>query len=353
MKKIALSSFAEAATHVLVWLLVFTSPLLFYRGESGIDIYTYLRGAIFPMSLFVIFYTYYFLLVPRMFMCGKKRDFFITGLILVAVMALIINELTPIFAHLSPHLQKPNLRMPPRWLFVARDTATMLLAAGFALTLRLSNEWRKAEEARKEAEIGRREAELKNLRNQVNPHFLLNTLNNIYALTAFDSQRAQNAIRELSRLLRCILYETPEEFTPLCKEADFLKSYINLMRIRIPAHVNLEVDLHEADNCTLPIAPLIFISIVENAFKHGISPTDKCFIRISLKANTADGTIDFTCSNSNFPKSRSDLSGNGIGLKGIASRLQLIYPGRYVWEKGTDDSDTIYTSHLTINTRNK
>ena len=111
----------------------------------------------------------------------------------------------------------------------------------------------------------------KNLRNQLNPHFLLNTLNNIYALIAFDSDKAQQAVQELSKLLRYVLYDNQQTYVPLCKEVDFIRNYIELMRIRLSANVQMitKFDI-QPDSQTL-IAPLIFISLIENAFKHGIS----------------------------------------------------------------------------------
>ena len=95
----------------------------------------------------------------------------------------------------------------------------------------MSSRWQQLEAARREAENSRAEAELKNLRNQLNPHFLLNTLNNIYALIAFDADKAQAAVQELSRLLRHVLYDNQQSFVPLHKEMDFIRNYIELMRI--------------------------------------------------------------------------------------------------------------------------
>lgn len=348
MKKISPSGIVEITIHILAWLFVFTSPLFFNRGQGGIDIVAYLRGSVFPMMLFIIFYANYFLFVPRMFMKGEKRGFFIAEILLIVAATVFMQEIQNFFPHINKHIHKDNFYIPPRWLFIVRDIAIMALAAGFGFAIRLSNQWHKAEAARKEAVLGRREAELKNLRNQINPHFLLNTLNNIYALTAFNAERAQSTIQELSRLLRYVLYESQSEFTTLSKETDFLKSYINLMRIRIPRNVELRVDLDKAAESPEQIASLIFISLVENAFKHGISPTESSFINISLKVNAEDRTIDFLCSNSNHPKNSSDLSGNGVGLKGVDSRLQLIYQGKYSWEKGVNEDNTVYTSHLII-----
>ncbi len=123
------------------------------------------------------------------------------------------------------------------------------------------------EAARKEAERNRAEAELKNLRNQLNPHFLLNTLNNIYALIAFDSDKAQQAVQELSKLLRYVLYDNQQTTFLSVKRSDFIRNYIELMRIRLSANVQMitKFDI-QPDSQTL-IAPLIFISLIENAFQ--------------------------------------------------------------------------------------
>ena len=122
------------------------------------------------------------------------------------------------------------------------------------------------------AERQKTEAELKNLKNQLNPHFLLNTLNNIYALIAFNSDKAQEAVQELSKLLRHVLYDNQQTFVPLEKELDFIRNYVALMRIRLPQQVEVSVNLEVDSGGALQIAPLIFISLIENAFKHGISP---------------------------------------------------------------------------------
>lgn len=116
--------------------------------------------------------------------------------------------------------------------FFVRDILSLIFTIGLSAAIRMSARWGQAEAARREAEKSRTEAELKNLRNQLNPHFLLNTLNNIYALIAFDSDKAQQAVQELSKLLRYVLYDNQQNYVPLCKEVDFIRNYIELMRIR-------------------------------------------------------------------------------------------------------------------------
>ena len=128
----------------------------------------------------------------------------------------------------------------------------------------------------------------------------MNTLNNIYALIAFDSDKAQQAVQELSKLLRYVLYDNQQTYVPLCKEVDFIRNYIELMRIRLSANVQMSTQFDIHPNCQTLIAPLIFISLIENAFKHGISPTEASFIHIHISEN--DQEVICEIRNSNFPK---------------------------------------------------
>jgi len=226
----------------------------------------------------------------------------------------------------------------------------MIFVAGLGAAIRTSLRWRQAEERLIEAERQKTEAELKNLKNQLNPHFLLNTLNNIYALIAFNSDKAQEAVQELSKLLRHVLYDNQQTFVPLEKELDFIRNYVALMRIRLPQQVEVSVNLEVDSGGALQIAPLIFISLIENAFKHGISPTVDSFISISISGHT-DGTVRCEILNSNHPKSGQDKSGSGVGLEQVSKRLELIYPGHYEWIKGISENGQVYSSILTIQTK--
>ena len=211
---------------------------------------------------------------------------------------------------------------------------------------RSMSKWKQSEKARAEAELGRSQAELKNLKNQINPHFLLNTLNNIYALTGFDQEKAQWAIHELSRLLRYMLYENQTERVSLNKEVEFLQSYISLMRLRLLDNVDVKVVFDYPKEENLQIAPLIFISLVENAFKHGISSGQHNFIHITLKSDAHH--LCFCCENSNTPQRESDKSPGGIGLQQVASRLEYSYPNRYTWRVELADGGSTYRSVIDI-----
>ena len=230
-------------------------------------------------------------------------------------------------------------------LFVLRDIFQLTIAAAIATAIQLAMRWQHSEAARIEAEAARSEAELKNLRWQVNPHFLLNTLNNIYALTAIDTDRAQQAIQELSRLMRHVLYDNQQPSVPLADELEFIQNYIELMKIRLPQTV--DVQFHVPTTIpNRPIAPLILISLVENAFKHGVSPTLPSYIHVTIDVD--DDTTICDIRNSNHPKAETDRSGHGIGLQQVQHRLDLAYPERYTWHYGPTDNGNEYHSHIEI-----
>ena len=209
----------------------------------------------------------------------------------------------------------------------------------------MAQRWLWADNALKAAEAARVKAELNNLRSQINPHFLLNTLNNIYALTAIDSERAQSAIEQLSKLLRNMLYDNQSSEVPLKDEVQFLENYINLMKIRLPQTVDVSF-VCDMQNPEIRVAPLVFISLIENAFKHGISPTEPSFIHIVLTQH--DKELCVNIENSNYPKTEDDRSGHGIGLEQVQRRLDLAYYARYEWNQNVSDDGTVYSSIIKI-----
>ena len=229
------------------------------------------------------------------------------------LIAAVIVGLHLLFRYvLPPDAQHPPLPRP--WQdsvrFFAGNAALYLLVVGAGVAIRMTGGWYKAEAARQELEHSRTQAELQNLKSQLNPHFLFNTLNNIYSLIQIDADRAQQAVHDLSRMLRYVLYESSCPTVPLAAEVEFLRDYIELMRIRLPRHVEVGVSLPEEPSPT-PVAPLLFISLIENAFKHGTSNDRPSFIRIEI--HERGGELVCCIRNSCFPKTASDRSGSGIG----------------------------------------
>ena len=311
----------EALIHVIGWGIMFGFPFFFVERENGnINWMAYVRHSAVPLSFMIVFYVNYFLLVPRYLFQSQNKRYITYNILLLCAIGLMLHLWRSLTFDPS-FVPKHRSGVPPGWLFFVRDMRS------------------------------RSEAELKNLRNQLNPHFLLNTLNNIYALIAFDTDKAQQAVQELSKLLRYVLYDNQQTYVPLGKETDFIRNYIELMRIRLSANVQMttQIDI-QPDSQTL-IAPLIFISLIENAFKHGISPTERSFIHIHLAEN--DTEVICEISNSNHPKNITDKSGSGIGLEQVSRRLEILYPGQYTWQKGISEDGKEYKSRLSIRVRDR
>lgn len=337
----------EILVHIISWSIFFAFPLLIAdRNNNTFNWTRYLYHSIVPFSFMVVFYINYFLLIPRILFREQPYRYILYNVLLVTGVALLLylwqNYVIPPPTEIYAHRRS----LPPKWSFIVRDVLSLLFAAALSAVIRISGRWTHLESARREAEKSRTEAELKNLRNQLNPHFLLNTLNNIYALIAFDTDKAQQAVQELSKLLRHMLYDNQQTFTPLGREAGFIHNYIELMRIRLSPNVALDTQINVDKESHTPIAPLIFISLIENAFKHGISPTEASSIHILLAEEKGEVICEIT--NTNYPKSNTDKSGSGIGLPQVSKRLELLYPGRYSWEKGVRKDGKEYYSRLRI-----
>jgi sensor histidine kinase YesM len=216
--------------------------------------------------------------------------------------------------------------------------------AAIAIAIRHFIRIRQIKQQLKEEKAKNTEAELAWLKNQINPHFLFNTLNNISSLTQIDSDAAQDAIAQLSDLLRYAMYETNKKMVPIDGEISFMRNFIDLMKLRCneKAVINSEFTIH---NLQLEVAPLLFISLIENAFKHGISSNRPSTINIRLEE--LDDRLEFTCDNTNYPKNDTDRSGSGIGLENTRRRLELVYHGRYEWEQNITP-DNIYHVRITL-----
>lgn len=223
-----------------------------------------------------------------------------------------------------------------------RDAIILFLTITLCLAIKLNGRWVMSERRKKEQIAAQRKEELQNLKSQINPHFLFNTLNSIYTLIDICPEKAKQAIHELSHMLRYVIYENPQTVT-LKQEVDFIVNYIELMKLRLGDKYNLNINI-DIDKCEdLRIAPLMFITIIENVFKHGNTGNPDDLISISIIAK--DGIIKCHTSNSfivaNISKS------NGIGLNNLRQRIKLIYGDNANLESVV--SDNIFSTELTIN----
>ena len=374
----------ELLIHLAVWVYLLSTPFIFAHRNETLHWQQYVQSMVVPMMLCVVFYVNYLMFVPRYFMQHRNKSFIVSNVLLIAgcttCIVLFMHYIAPLLHesliqsgafdnmpsppkpphghHAGPPPGKPMKGFPfgtPKLpiegakivMLTIRDAFGLICAAAVALGIRLSASWREDEKKRKEVQLQLADAALKNLKTQTSPHFLLNTLNNIYSLTAFDTEKAQYAISELSKMLRYQLYESDTEKVLLRKEADFLSHYIALMRLRISDKVQITTHIDIAADDSIVIAPHVLISLVENAFKHGISAAEPSFIDIKLDADLE--RIVFECTNSNFPqRAESDKTQGGIGLHQVEQRLNLVYPGFHTWEHGPSADGKIYTSKIII-----
>ena len=178
----------------------------------------------------------------------------------------------------------------------------------------------------------------------------MNSLNNIHSMIEIDSEKAQDMTLELSRLMRYVLYEGANSTASFADEVAFILNYVSLMRCRYPdSKVRISLDVPDNPSRNILIPSMMLVTFVENAFKHGISPTEDSFINISIQGHP-EGKICCEIINSYFPKNETDKSGSGIGLAQVHRRLDLSYPNKYEWTKGISADGKTYTSCITIQT---
>ena len=318
---------------VLLLSLIMLSPALISYISSNGD------GNLALESLWIAFYWLapamavyllnFYLFIPQLWF---RHSFWLFGAANVVLISIT-----------NLHLFGNNLSSLPDYFragyfsFMIVSLLLCLMAIGIALSIRYVI--RRSERKQKEVE-----AELAWLKNQINPHFLFNTLNNISCLAQIDGDLTQEAVMELSDLLRYAMYETNKPKVHLDGEVKFLQNYIELMKLRCNdmTKVNYQFSIV---NYQLEVAPLLFISLIENAFKHGVNSNAPATIDIRLEQQ--DNLLVFCCDNTNNPKPTKDRSGSGIGLDNTRRRLDLIYPGRYTWEQSISE-DNIYHVKISI-----
>ena len=351
----------EPLLHILVLVILFGFPYTFMGSHEVVDWKTVVNRSIIPLALCIIFYADYFLLVPRLLFNGRTAMWFYVNICLVLLLAgamrlwqwyFFLGDSLPLPPPVSGMEPFDSVRPGIEISFFFRDMTMLSLVAGLSAAIQYGKRWMQTENLRKEserlrieAERGRMEAELMNMRNQLNPHFLLNTLNCIYSLIGFNQEKARTAVSDLSRLLRYVLYEVKQDMVPLHKEVEFILDYIALMKMRFDANADVRTYIDVKEDSHTEIAPLLFISLIENAFKHGLNPSGQSVVKISIVED--ESSISCLTENSYHPEKHSS-SASGIGLEQLSRRLDLLYPGRYVWKYGPDSCGKIYRSSLIL-----
>lgn len=347
-----------------LWLPVLLTPIAYmflaYVGEGAFrrNGFWHFAGFIFPFC--VLFCIHHFLLVRKLFMRNRLKAYFIAVVCLLGTFVVVNNlgiircldtrpqkEMERDMRHVPEH-SRDFRPAPPPWerlqgeklqgerphidgpAPLAMDFCIALLLIGANLSVALFVKYMNEKERNAELERNRLQQELEYLKAQLNPHFFMNMLNNIHGMVEINPSAAQEMIMELSRLMRYVLYEGAKEYIPLSTETDFITTYVALMRKRYSSK-KVSISLHmpqQSQTAGIQLPPLLFIVLIENAFKHGISYLQHSSFEMSM--DVTDGHIRFHCRNNRgIPPENLQKRSGGIGLKNLRKRLDLLYGQNY------------------------
>ena len=324
----------------LIWACLFILPSAVWYFIAW-DIKSF--GATFYLTTqlllpaFLVYTINYCVLVPLVLFSSRKKYFYLINSALILFLIAIPVIKSGFIPEVPQEVRDafPNAKF--LWIAIGGVVLKIIFYAvmvampvGLKYVMRWNDEKHKMEEERRR----NAEAELTWLKNQLNPHFLFNTLNNISSLTQIDADKAQESIGQFSELLRYALYESNVKKVKLTDETEFMKNYINLMSLRCNEMTLVEARFDSFDE-SLTISPLLFISLIENAFKHGISSHKDSFVKIDMGLDGND--IVFSCENSIHERASENRSGSGIGLENMLRRLDLLYPDAYTYRQYIED----------------
>lgn len=304
--------------------------IMFYTPTDMIGVYVTLY-ILFPLFLYKKKYFYLFL------------SFFIFFFILVFVIALPLQYYGIIW-YLDEDIKAKSLEEFIRWSTLSVITIKIMII-GVASAIKIYKNWfstqrrqQKLIKDKLETELKLRESELKFLKSQINPHFLFNSLNNLYSLTLEKSDKAPEVVLKISALLDYILYECNVPKIYIDKEIESIDNYIELQKIRYGKNTNIKFNIVGNTNDFL-IAPLLMLPLIENAFKHGLDKNiGEGYVNIDINI---DEKLELTVSNSLYGEN--NHSGEGIGLKNLTKRLELQYPNSHSFKiKESDDKFEVY-----------
>ena len=330
--------------HIGLWVLILIPTILFFLfNEQHIPPQRFWFSVISFVFTLINFYFFYSFLIP-VFYRNRKSIYLLLGLTFLFV--LIYPWLQhKIFSLLISLFDWNFKRVRHRGWFYPESYTVTILYTGLAYLARFTTRWIMDQRIKSELITQNQQSELALLRSQINPHFLFNTLNNIYSLVYTKSNDAPRAMTKLSDIMRYMLYEATTEKVMLSKEINHLKSYIELLLLRLSGNDFIEFNV-EGNTENKFIAPMLLFPFVENAYKHCNKKSPVPGIKINLVVQ--EDLLTYTVLNS--VKRETDISENdegGIGLKNIKRRLELLYPDRH--QLIISETATHYTIELRIN----
>jgi two-component system, LytTR family, sensor kinase len=359
--------------HIAAWLLFISLPVLFVSSQSGNNDFWEMAGSPYTWLFFAtylfIFYLNTWFLLPLLYVKKKYVLYGVTVLVLLAGVWLLqpfdrlVSNRHPNMADARPGPSPEMFREPPPFKPPPKGPGEMngrgdrrspkvdivsiflfITILAMSLAIHIRQRLRLAQQRALQAEADKANAELSFLKAQINPHFLFNTLNNIYALAATKSGHTAESIMKLSNIMRYITDDVREEYVPLEDEIAFIGDYIDLQRLRLGDKMNVNFVVSGQPEGK-KIAPLVLMTFIENVFKYGISSHEPSDIDIRLAVT--DTTIQFFCQNKLYEtKRQAESTGTGIGIVNTKQRLDYLYPGKY--ELKIDTGNGKYTVQLVL-----
>lgn len=360
----------ESIVFMVIWVGVFSIPFFQHRINNEVD-WAKVNAEWIRISSFLVIFTinaYY--LVPKLLFQKKYLPYIaFTLLTIIAVIGISVSILVlltppePIAMppmnlgpgmppmELGSKMPAPMGYRPPMlqeqksiFMVFADNLIIAILVVAAGTTVKMLSQWLNEEGRRKDVEKEQLKTELALLRHQVSPHFFMNTLNNIHALVDINTEIAKDAIIRLSTLMRYLLYDTAHGQTSLKKEVEFIESYITLMELRFSKKVNISVEVPK-NIPDIQIPPMLFISFLENAFKHGVSYQTASFVHFKLELT--ENRLECNIKNSkNKTKEDYDKSYSGIGLTNIRKSLELLFEKDYTLD--IKETNKEFDVHLSI-----
>jgi hypothetical protein len=352
----------------MIWLGIFSIPIFNQWGYSTLDWEKLLSEWLRIFGFFMLFVINIGFLIPKFLITQKYKTYIFSAIFLIVgttLAGIFLNSIlfpTPLEMppmnlgsgmpmELGSGMPAPIGFKPERktdynstTILVIANLLISFLIVGSSTTFKVIGQWLIADDRRKDLEKEQLRTELALLRHQVSPHFFMNTLNNIHSLIDLNAEDAKDAVIRLSTMMRYLLYDTSQGQTNLKKEIGFIESYISLMQLRFSKQVSVTLEVPQSMPEIL-IPPMLFISLLENAFKHGVSYQNESFV--IFKIGIAGNMLNCFIHNSkHFKPATTGNKYSGIGLTNIKKSLELLYGQSYKFE--ITDSETDYRIFLSI-----
>lgn len=371
-KKEHLLCWIENVIYLIIWVLLLMMPIYgaYHTGVKEIDWRFVGQVWLRTTPMIAVFAIHNYLLLPRLFFRKRSKSYiaYVLGLIalLVAVniydnamqrmgpgspvpfrsapqeqigpkkfreeRTLAFRERDAIRQQSAPNILRPNPRKPPiiympflPFPLILSPIVIAIFIIGLNIGIKSIIQSIREGQRLKEMEKEHLQTELDYLKYQINPHFFMNTLNNIHALVDIDPEKAKGTVLELSKMMRYVLYESNKRTVSLWEEIDFLQHYIELMKLRYTDRLELIISIHKEELPPAQVPPLLLITFMENAFKHGVSYQEPSFIHVTMDVH--DGKLRYLVVNSCHKAPEGEP--HGIGLENVRKRLQLIYDQHY------------------------